>query len=127
MQQALASVEARAAIEVAIRRVGFFPNARAPRVFWCGVEAPGLAQLAADTDQATRRLGVEPENRAYSPHLTLARIKERADLGRLQAAVQALGDIEFGQFAARRFFLYRSRLQPGGSVYTKLAEFPFTT
>jgi 2'-5' RNA ligase len=70
---------------------------------------------------------VEPEKRAYSPHLTLARIKERADLGRLHAAVHGLANIEFGRFAARRFFLYRSRLQPGGSVYTKLAEFPFTT
>jgi 2'-5' RNA ligase len=127
LKQALAAVEARAAIEVAVRKVGFFPNARAPRVFWCGVESPGLARLAADTDDATRRLGVEPEKRAYSPHLTLARIKERADLGRLQAAIQGLGDIEFGRFAASRFFLYQSRLQPGGSVYTKLAEFPFTT
>ena len=127
LKQALAAVEARAAIEVAVRKVGFFPNARAPRVFWCGVESPGLARLAADTGDATRRLGVEPEKRAYSPHLTLARIKERADLGRLQAAIQGLGDIEFGRFAASRFFLYRSRLQPGGSVYTKLAEFPFTT
>ena len=127
LKHALAAVEAPAAIEVAIRRVGFFPNARAPRVFWCGVEAPRLARLSADTDDATRRLGVAPEKRAYSPHLTLARIKERPDLSRLHAAVQGLADIEFGRFAARRFFLYRSRLQPGGSVYTKLAEFPFTT
>jgi 2'-5' RNA ligase len=127
LKQTLAAVQARPAIEVAVRKVGFFPNARAPRVFWCGVEAPGLAQLAAETDQATRRLGVEPEKRAYSPHLTLARIKERADLERLHAAIQGLAAIEFGRFAARRFFLYRSRLQPGGSVYTKLAEFPFTS
>jgi 2'-5' RNA ligase len=127
LKLALAAVEARAAIEVAVRKVGFFPNARAPRVFWCGVEAPGLARLAADTDDATLRLGVDPEKRAYSPHLTLARIKQRQDLERLHAAIQGLADIEFGRFAARRFFLYRSRLQPGGSVYTKLAEFPFTT
>jgi 2'-5' RNA ligase len=127
LTQALAPVEARAAIEVAIRKVGFFPNARAPRIFWCGVEAPGLAQLAADTDAATERLGIEPEKRAYSPHLTLARIKDRQDSGGLAKAVQALAEEEFGRFPASRFFLYRSRLQPGGSVYTKLAEFPFST
>jgi 2'-5' RNA ligase len=127
LKRALAAVEARAPIAVAVRKVGFFPNARAPRVFWCGVEAPGLARLAADTDDATRRLGVEPEKRPYSPHLTLARIKERQDSGGLAKAVQALAGAEFGRFEARRFFLYRSRLQPGGSVYTKLAEFPFTT
>jgi len=127
LKQALAAVEARAAIEVAIRKVGFFPNAREPRMFWCGVEAPELARLAADIDHATGRLGVEPEKRAYSPHLTLARIKEQTDLRRLRAAVEGLPNMEFGRFAARRFFLYRSRLQPGGSVYTKLAEFPLTT
>jgi 2'-5' RNA ligase len=127
MKEALVSVEARAAIDVAVRKVGFFPNARAPRVFWCGVEAPGLARLAADIDDAARRLGVEKEKRAYSPHMTLARIKERTDLEQLHAAIQGLADREFGRFAARRFFLYQSRLQPGGSVYTKLAEFPFTT
>ncbi len=127
LKQALQAVEARTAIEVAVRRVGFFPNAGAPRVFWCGVEAPGLPRLAADTDEATRRLGVEPEKRAYSPHLTLARIRERTDSKRLREAVQELAETEFGRFAAHRFFLYRSRLQPGGSVYTKLAEFPFTT
>jgi len=127
LKRALAAVPARAAIDVAVERLGFFPNARAPRVFWCGVEAPALAQLAADIDHATARLGLQPENRAYSPHLTLARIGKPADLDRLRAAVAALADTRFGRFPAGRFFLYRSRLQAGGSVYTKLAEFPFTT
>jgi len=127
LKQALAALEPRAAVDVAVRKVGFFPNARALRLFWCGVEAPGLARLAADIDHATLRLGVEAEKRSYSPHLTLARIRQRQHLESLHAAVQGLAEMEFGRFSARRFFLYQSRLQPGGSVYTKLAEFPFTT
>jgi 2'-5' RNA ligase len=69
---------------------------------------------------------LEPENRAYSPHLTLARIKERLDFRRLNEAIGAAGPLEFGRFSARSFFLYRSQLRPTGSVYTKLAEFPFS-
>jgi 2'-5' RNA ligase len=126
LMTALRGVPARAPVKVRIRRVGFFPNPHSPRVFWCGVEAPGLDGLAADTDNATAALGVEPEKRAYSPHLTLARIKEQIDLQPLRKTVAALESLEFGDFEARSFFLYQSSLRPTGSVYTKLAEFPLT-
>ena len=126
LQAALAGLPARAAIPVRIRRVGFFPNAHAPRNFWCGIEAPGLAELAADTDSATARLGIAREKRALSPHLTLARIKPPMELQPLHQAIAALPSLEFGGFEAGSFFLYQSTLRPAGSVYTKLAEFPLT-
>jgi 2'-5' RNA ligase len=124
LKTALAALLPPAAIPVRIHRLGFFPNPHAPRVFWCGIEAPGLAELAAETDRATAGLGVAPELRAFSPHLTLARIKERPNLQPLREAIAALPDLEFGQFTAAGFHLYQSQLRPGGSVYTKLAEFP---
>jgi 2'-5' RNA ligase len=127
LEQALRGVPERPAIEVAVAKVGFYPDERGPRVFWCGIEAPGLEALAADTDAASALLGVARENRAYSPHLTLARIKERPDLRALRRAIAAGDPLEFGRFTARSFFLYRSQLRPTGSVYTKLAEFPFST
>ena len=102
------------------------PNPHSPRVFWCGIEAPGLAELAADTDRATAALGIESEKREYSPHLTLARIKEKMNLQPLREAIAALPGLDFGSFAARRFYLYQSKLRPTGSVYTKLAEFPLS-
>jgi len=131
LQAALAALPERPAIEVAVARVGFYPNERAPRVFWCGVQAPGLDALAAHTEAATASLGVARENRAYSPHLTLARIapvniRDRLDLRPLHSAIAASGPLDFGRFTARSFFLYRSQLSPAGSVYTKLAEFPFS-
>lgn len=124
MKTALAALPPRAAIPVRIHRLGFFPNPHAPRIFWCGIEAPGLAELAAETDRATAALGVAPELRAFSPHLTLARIKDRLNLQPLREAIAALPDLEFGGFAATSFHLYQSQLRPSGSVYTKLAEFP---
>lgn len=123
LKAALGALPGRAAIPVNIRDLGFFPNARSPRVFWCGIDAPGLAELAADTDRATSALGIASEARAFSPHLTLARIKERLNLEPLSRAIAALSSREFGGFEAHSFFLYRSQLRPGGSVYTKLAEF----
>jgi len=125
LKTALAALPARAAVPVRIHHVGFFPNPHAPRVFWCGIEAPGLAELAAETDRATAALGVAPETRPFSPHLTLARIKERPNLQPLREAIAALPELEFGNFVAAGFYLYHSQLRSGGSVYTKLAEFPF--
>jgi 2'-5' RNA ligase len=126
LKAALAGLSGRDAIAVRIRRVGFFPNPHSPRVFWCGIEAPGLGELAADTDAATAALGIAAENRPYSPHLTLARIKERVELQPLREAIAGLASQEFGSFQAAGFYLYRSTLRPSGSVYTKLAEFPLT-
>lgn len=124
VKTALAGVPRQGAIPVDIRGLGFFPNERAPRVFWCGIDAPGLDRLAADTDRATAAIGVESEKRAFSPHLTLARIKERLDLRPLHDAIAALPSLEFGRCEARSFFLYRSEPRRTGSIYTKLAEFP---
>jgi 2'-5' RNA ligase len=126
LKTALGALPSRAVIAVHIRRLSFFPNPHSPRNFWCGIEAPGLPELAADTDSATTALGIPREKRAFSPHLTLARIKERVELQSLREAIAALPSLEFGRFPASAFFLYRSTLRPTGSVYTKLAEFPLT-
>jgi RNA 2',3'-cyclic 3'-phosphodiesterase len=124
LKTALGRLGSRHPIQLAIRQLGFFPNAHSPRIFWCGIEAPGLDALAAGTDAATSQLGVARETRPFQPHLTLARIKHRLDLEPLRQAMAGLPSLEFGQFESRTFFLYQSTLKPTGSVYTKLAEFP---
>jgi 2'-5' RNA ligase len=124
LKAALARLPERATIPVRIHHLGFFPNPHAPRVFWCGIDAPGLEALAEHTDRATAALGIARETRAFSPHLTLARIKEKVNLQPLREAVVGLASLDFGEFQAAGFFLYQSTLRPSGSVYTKLAEFP---
>jgi 2'-5' RNA ligase len=126
LQAALVGLPSREPIEVQVRQVGFFPNPHSPRSFWCGIEAPELCGLAADTDRAVAALGIASETRGFSPHLTLARIKERPHLQALREAVAALPSLDFGRFEAGSFFLYQSTLRPAGSVYTKLAEFPLS-
>ena len=124
LRAALAATPAGGPIAVRIHNLGFYPNARAARIFWCGIDAPGLADLASATDGATAALGIARETRPFSPHLTLARVKDRADVQALRRAIATLASTEFGGFEARSFFLYLSQLKPTGSVYTKLAEFP---
>ena len=126
LKSALRAIPVRDPIPISIEGLGWFPNPHNPRVFWVAVHAPdSLKALAREVDRALAPFGIEKEKREYSPHLTLARIKEPVPLQRLRQEIAALLTVEFGSFTADRFFLYQSRLQPSGSVYTKLAEFPF--
>jgi RNA 2',3'-cyclic 3'-phosphodiesterase len=125
------------AFEMTIRGYGFFPGARAPRVFWVGIEGGSkLASLAAAVDETLARLDIPREEHAFNAHLTLARgagrsgspRREKGDnpnrsFQRLQEKLAALPTPEFGTIMSREFFLYRSQLSPIGSKYTKLAGF----
>jgi 2'-5' RNA ligase len=140
LKSALAAVPRRGAIPIRIEGLGWFPNPHSPRVFWAGVEVSHpprqahqseeettLQRLARETDEATSALGLPKEKRDFNPHLTLARIKTPVDLASLRQALARLDSVEFGEFRAESQFLYSSKLQPSGSVYTKLAEFPLSS
>jgi 2'-5' RNA ligase len=137
MKEALATVSASTA-RIHFRGYGFFPTAKAARVFWTAMEAgPELAALAAAVDTNTATLGVAREDRPFSPHITLARgaggsgspqhrreDRPNRTFQRLQEKLAALPTPEFGTMTPREFFLYQSQLSPKGSKYTKLAAFP---
>jgi 2'-5' RNA ligase len=121
------SLSSRAPVPIRIVGLGFFPDRKRPHTFWAGVQASRqLVQLAEDTNLALMNL-VDPEILPYTPHLTLARIRGATGLGPFEKEVARSGQPEFGSFIADRFYLYRSKPGPSGSVYTKLSEFPFTT
>jgi 2'-5' RNA ligase len=127
IKTALTVVKA-APFAVKFASVGFFPSAKSPRVFWIGVEGgPELSQLAAAIDNATHKLGIAREERAYSPHLTLARAGSgpgtHHQLRPLAALTESEASPQFGTMTAREFFLYQSQPQRGGSKYTKLQRF----
>jgi 2'-5' RNA ligase len=121
------------AFELSVRGVGFFPDARAPRVFWAGVEAPPLDGLAQSVGQSLEALGFAQEN-SFHPHLTLARNGSgRPRPVRGERPPQAFAQLarhvasspapEFGTMSAREFFLYESRLSSNGALYCKLEGF----
>ncbi len=112
-------------IRIEIKGFGFFPDAKRPRVFWAGVEAaPALAELAANVEAAMESLGLPREGRPFRPHLTLARFKEPRAQPALEKALERREESNLGAFEAREFFLFESRLSPGGAEYRKVARFP---
>ena len=113
-------------VEMTFRNVGFFPNEKRPRVFWGGIDAsPRLAVLASSVEAALEPLGIAREKRAFSPHLTLARLEAPHGLDRLREAIAASGPLEFGGAVVREFHLFRSVLKPTGAEYTRLATYAF--
>jgi RNA 2',3'-cyclic 3'-phosphodiesterase len=136
IKQALSSVRAERT-EMNFCGYGFFPTAKAARVFWIGIESGlQLAALAQAIDRALNVLGIPPEEHAFTPHLTLARgvggsgapYRKKGDAANrnfllLQEKLAALSAPEFGAMTAHEFFLYQSQLSQGGSRYTKIASF----
>jgi len=126
LQAALRSVAKRPVIALDVRGLGWFPNARNPRVFWANVEDHDtLKPLMRDIEAALEPLGIPKETRNFTSHLTLARIKDPVPLEMLRNAITSLGAADFGSFDVDRFYLYRSQPGSAGSIYTKLCEFPF--
>ncbi len=135
IKRSMETIEAEA-FDLSIRGYGFFPGARAPRVFWIGVNAgPNLASLAGLVDETLVPLAIPKEEHTFNPHLTLARGGGRSEgrhgaksedppsFHRLQEKLAALPAPEFGTMTAREFFLYQSQSLPGGSRYIKLAGY----
>jgi 2'-5' RNA ligase len=113
-----APARACAPAEVPLRGLGLFPERGGPRVLWVGLDLPEQMQaLQRACEDAARSEGFEPEERAFRPHLTLGRWKDRAPRPRLP-------EVELGAARIERLTLYRSELRPGGAVYTPLRLFP---
>ena len=122
-----ASAEPTTPFELGLGRVGAFPNLRAPRVVWVAVEGETttLAALQERVERALLPLGFEPEKRAFSAHLTLGRVRERAspaDRRRLGEVVASLAIEHPARFEVRSISLMRSTLAREGAIYDRLHE-----
>src|SRR5258708_30970720 len=85
LKEALADVAPRTSFRVGLHGLGWFPDPRKPRVLWAGVDAGGeLRQLARDIDAALEPLRLPAEDRRFSPHISLGRIKKPVPLDKLQ-------------------------------------------
>lgn len=114
--------------DIHVAELGAFPASGAPRVIWLGVQSGGerLVRLHAELAARLRPLGIEPEHRAYSAHLTIARVKDVPGGERdvqLRAAFSALPAVA-GQCRVAAVTVFRSRLSPKGAAYEPLLRVP---
>ncbi len=109
--------------------LGCFPSNRNPRVVWVGLggDEEALRLLWDSVERAIAPLGYPTENRPFSPHLTLGRVRRdvlRADAQRLGAAVCEVTPPREVLWSVTELTLFRSELKPGGADYTKLHNAP---
>ncbi len=108
--------------------LGSFPSAKRPRVIFIGIQAPaGLVALHRGIESASRRLGYESEERGFSPHLTIGRVKQNVTTSEQQIIRRALEETKIDSLGTARVdsvHLYKSDLKPTGSVYTRLFSAP---
>lgn len=97
----------------AVRGVGAFPEPRRARVVWAAIQAPGLDGLADAAREATRGIG-QPEERGFVGHVTLARLRDPADL---RPWLQGHRDRVLAEGVLDRVVLFRSVLGPQGPSY----------
>ena len=109
--------------DIELNGIGTFSRGGQPEVIWAGV-APHepLKALHKKIDQACVRAGLEPERRAYSPHITLARLKRGA--GPVGGLLEAAGSVTSPPFCVDSFALYESRLAPDGAIHTVVERYP---
>lgn len=108
---------------IEIKNIGGFPNLKSPRVIWAGVEKgkEELIQLAATIEDALVSLKFPKENRAFSTHFTLGRVKHIKDTQGFQRKVEQIQCPPLTQ-EIKSLILFKSTLTPKGPIYEKLGE-----
>lgn len=126
IRTALGAIKA-ASFALTLRGTGRFPpNPKRPaRVLWVGIaEQSALMGLQMAVEQALAEVGFEPEERPFSPHITLARFKGDGPNSRLDHFLEQHGDFSAEPFTVNAFYLVASTLKPDGPVYRHEGSFP---
>ena len=115
-----------APFELSLANAGIFPERGAPRVLWMGVGGAldALAGLRDRVEHALASTGIPNDERAFAPHVTLARVNTRLSRDESQALRESVAalDVRGVAFAVQEVGLYHSDLLPTGAVYTRLAS-----
>ncbi|HTJ64437.1 MAG TPA: RNA 2',3'-cyclic phosphodiesterase [Alphaproteobacteria bacterium] len=123
---AMLSMVAMPAFELALAGIDYFGTAGRPRVVWAGVDPSlPLHQLARRVDRAARQADFPREDRGFTPHVTLARLQETS-LVELMAFIQQKALFRAPPFLVEQFTLFESRQGGGGPAYIPLADYPLS-
>jgi len=112
-----------APFSLALMGVGVFPLKRDPKVLWVGItRSEALLNLQDDIERVLFQSGLEPEVRPFSPHITIARLKE-APKALLAPFLQKNSGFSTAFFSITEFALYSSTLTPQGAHHRQEAVF----
>lgn len=115
------------AFVVEVRGLGVFPLRGKPRVVWAGISegCKNLQLLYQSLIEVFQRVGFAIEERPYTPHVTLGRIRSPiVSFSTLRQVLRQYNETPFGTYLAREVALFKSILTPAGPVYTVLERFP---
>lgn len=129
IEASLASVAAaQGSFTMGLAGAGTFPAGSRPQVLWLGIRGAlaDLATLRTATAEALGRLGFPAPAEAFTPHVTLLRLKRPRGGSSLASALKRIPLPPVPDWEAREMALFESRPGPGGSTYHALARFPFS-
>ena len=111
-------------IGITVRGTGAFPGLKNPRVIWIGLldEKNVLVSFQKQLDGELQKIGFQPEDRPFHPHLTLGRMRSNRGKDELVKGMEKYREEECGSFRAERIILFKSDLKPTGPIYTALRE-----
>ncbi len=104
-----------------LKGTGAFPNLNRISVIWAGMEnAEALGEIARKIDSGLKPLGLKPEKRKFSPHVTVARVKSSKNKDRLVDTINEFQNTEFGEVPVNKIILKKSVLTPQGPIYSDI-------
>lgn len=109
-------------------KIGAFPNIQSPRVAWVGITGgiPDLINIHRKIENCLLPLGFANDNKSYSAHLTIGRVRETADKPEKDMLGKALSELKVMRnlsFHVDGFSLIKSTLTPKGAIYERLSQF----
>jgi len=109
-----------------VKDLGVFPNLKRAQVAWVGIsgEVDKLGQFQQRIESNLARLGFAPESRSFTPHLTLARVRNQASSDERQRFGQLIADTKFeaGTIEVDAISLMRSQLTREGAIYSQISS-----
>ena len=112
---------------ITIAHVGCFPDKRRPRVIWVGIEeSASLINLYKDITDEMSRFGYQKEERNFTAHLTIGRIKSNKNIHALFERFDEISTTNFSDFSVQHVTLMKSELNSSGAKYCSLAEIPLS-
>jgi 2'-5' RNA ligase len=118
------AVEGRSRFRLNGAGIGAFPNEKDPRVVWLGLsgELDKLRGLQISVEEQMVRLGFQQEDRKFTPHLTIGRIKQLRSRASWMQTLEQVKDIELPAFDVTAIRLMKSELNRTGAVYTEIGR-----